>query len=120
MWPILLTAVIALAVVLERIFWWVRERGGRDPGKREAVLEQVEKGDTSAASDLARDLQDPVLRMFWHGLNHHHHSLQGALQVARASRSNVRAASSRCSTPSSPSRRCSACSAPSPASWRIE
>ena len=82
MWPILITAVIALAAVLERIFWWTRERGRRDPGKREEVFAKVEEGDIKAASDLARDSQDPVLRMIWHGLNHFHSSLQGALQVA--------------------------------------
>ena len=82
MWPILVTAIIAVAVVLERIFWWTRECFRCDAQKREAVLEKVEKGDVEAASNLARDSQDPVLRMLWHGLNHHHSSLQGALQVA--------------------------------------
>jgi len=82
MWPILLTAIIAVAVVLERIFWWIRERRRCDFQKREAVLEKVEKGEIDAASNLARDSKDPILRMLWHGLNHHHSSLQGALQVA--------------------------------------
>ncbi len=82
MWPILITAVIAVAVVLERIFWWVREHGRRDLVKREAVLESVEKGDLAAASALARESHDAVLRVLWHGLNHNHSSMQGALQVA--------------------------------------
>jgi biopolymer transport protein ExbB len=82
MWPILFTAIVAVAVVLERIFWWTREHGARDLPKREAILEKIETGDLAAASDLARDSRDPVLRMFWHGLNHRHYSLQGALQVA--------------------------------------
>lgn len=82
MWPILLTAILSVAVVLERVFWWTRERRRRDLKKREAVLDKVEKGEIAVASSLARDSQDPILRMLWHGLNHHHSSLQGALQVA--------------------------------------
>ncbi len=82
MWPLLLTAVIAVAVVLERVFWWLRERGRCDFRKRDAFLEHVEKGETDAASALARESRDPVLRVLWHGLNHRHSSLQGALQVA--------------------------------------
>ena len=31
---------------------------------------------------MARESQDPLIRMIYHGLNHHHSSLQGALQVA--------------------------------------
>ncbi len=42
----------------------------------------VEQGDLKEASELARPSQDPRIRTIWHGLNHHHSTMQSALQVA--------------------------------------
>jgi biopolymer transport protein ExbB len=82
MWPILATAMVAVAVVGERIFWWVREGFRRDPERLEKVLAALETGDFQTAAQLAQGSFDPVIRMIWHGLNHVHSSMQGALQVA--------------------------------------
>jgi biopolymer transport protein ExbB len=82
MWPILLVSLTALAVVLERIFWWLGRWMRRDPKRIEKVFTAIEVGDVAEASRLSRDSRDPVLRMMWNGLNHQHASLQGALQVA--------------------------------------
>jgi biopolymer transport protein ExbB len=82
MWPILVTAIVAVAVVGERVFWWWRESLRRDPKKLEQILAALENGDFSEAMQLAKDSKDPVIRMIYHGLNHHHISLEGALQVA--------------------------------------
>ena len=82
MWPILIVSLTALAVVLERIFWWLGRWMRRDPKRIEKVFTAIEVGDVAEASRLSRDSRDPVLRMMWNGLNHQHASLQGALQVA--------------------------------------
>ena len=82
MWPILVVSLTALAVVLERIFWWLGRWMRRDPKRIEKVFTAIEVGDVAEASRLSRDSRDPVLRMMWTGLNHQHASLQGALQVA--------------------------------------
>jgi biopolymer transport protein ExbB len=82
MWPILLVSIIALTVVIERIFWWGGRWFRRDPKRIEKVFTAIENGDTAEASRLSRGSRDPVLRMIWNGLNHQHASLQGALQVA--------------------------------------
>src|SRR5438874_79157 len=82
MWPILITAIVAVAVVGERIFWWWRESRKRDPQTLEKVFAALENGDFRQAAQLSKDSSDPVIRMIWHGLNHFHSSLQGALQVA--------------------------------------
>src|SRR5438270_6278966 len=82
MWPILVVSIVALAVVLERIFWWLGRWMRRDPKRIEKVFTAIEVGDVAEASRLSRDSRDPVLRMIWNGLNHQHASLQGALQVA--------------------------------------
>src|SRR5437773_9819600 len=82
MWPILITAIVAVAVVGERTFWWWRESLRRDPETLEKIFAALENGDFREAARLSKDSQDPVIRMIWHGMNHYHSSLVGALQVA--------------------------------------
>src|SRR2546423_1105488 len=82
MWPILLVSIVALTVVIERVFWWGGRWFRRDPKRIEKVFTAIENNDVAEASRLSRDSRDPVLRMMWNGLNHQHASLQGALQVA--------------------------------------
>ena len=82
MWPILITALVAVAVVGERTFWWMRESIKRDPHKLERLFAALENGDFREAGQLSKDSEDPIIRMIWHGMNHFHSSLQGALQVA--------------------------------------
>src|SRR6266581_6419075 len=82
MWPILITAVVAVAVVGERTFWWWRESLRRDPQTLEKVFAAVENGDFREAARISKDSSDPIIRTIWHGMNHFHSSLQGALQVA--------------------------------------
>ena len=82
MWPILVAALVAVAVVGERIFWWTRESRRRDPVSLEKVFASLENGDFKEASRLSKGSSDPVIRMIWHGMNHYHSSLQGALGVA--------------------------------------
>src|SRR5580658_2188838 len=82
MWPILICALVAVAVVGERTFWWWRESQRRDPQKMEQLLAALENGGVDEATRIARDSDDPVIRMVYRGLNHVHTSLQGALQLA--------------------------------------
>ena len=82
MWPILITAIVAVAVVGERSFWWFRESRRRDGERLEKLFAALENGDFREASQISKDSNDPIIRMIWHGMNHFHSSLQGALQVA--------------------------------------
>jgi biopolymer transport protein ExbB len=85
MWPILASALVAVAVVGERAFWWWREAGKRDPQKLEQLLAALENSDVPAAKQAAAGSDDPVIRVIRHGLNHlgrAHGSLIGALQLA--------------------------------------
>jgi biopolymer transport protein ExbB len=82
MWPILLSGLVAVAVVGERFFWWWRESQKRDPKKLAQILGALENADVNSATNLARNSEDPVIRMVHAGLTHLHTSLQGALQLA--------------------------------------
>ena len=78
MWPLLICAFIAVAVLGERAVWWLRESRKRDP----KILAALENADVPAATKLAADSEDPVIRMIYRGLSHVNTSLQGALQLA--------------------------------------
>lgn len=82
MWPILITGIVAVAVVGERFIWWWRESRRRDPQTLEKLFGSLEAGDFAEASRLSKGSDDPIIRMIWHGMNHYHSSLQGALAVA--------------------------------------
>jgi biopolymer transport protein ExbB len=85
MWPILASAIVAIAVVGERTFWWLREAGKRDPQKLEQLFAALENRDVEAARKIAGGSEDAVIRMIRHGLGHvghAHGSLVGALQLA--------------------------------------
>lgn len=85
MWPILISALVAVAVVGERAFWWLRESSKRDPRKLEQILAALENNDTATAKKIADGAEDPVIRVIHHGLahvGHAHGSLLGALQLA--------------------------------------
>jgi biopolymer transport protein ExbB len=82
MWPILISALVAVAVVGERAFWWWRESQKRDPQKLEQLLAALENSDVAAATKIGEGSEDPVIRMIYRGLNHVHTSFEGALQLA--------------------------------------
>ncbi len=82
MYPIAVVLVVAVAVVLERIVWWTTQTARRDSDKLDRVFAALEQGDIPRAITLAGDSKDPLVRTVWHGLNHVHSSVEGALQVA--------------------------------------
>jgi biopolymer transport protein ExbB len=85
MWPILICALVAVAAVGERAFWWLRESTKRDPRKLEQILAALENSDTATAQKIAAESEDPVIRVIRHGLahvGHAHGSLLGALQLS--------------------------------------
>jgi biopolymer transport protein ExbB len=82
MWPILISAFVAIAVVGERAFWWWRESRRRDPRKMEQLLGALENSDVEAATKISEGSDDPIIRMIHRGLSHVHTSMQGALQLA--------------------------------------
>ena len=59
MWPILISAIVAVAVVGERAFWWWRESQKRDPQKLEQLLAALENSDLAAANKNFRRLGRP-------------------------------------------------------------
>jgi biopolymer transport protein ExbB len=82
MWLILPVSLATVTVIIERTFWWAVHRRKRTNAKLDQVYALLEEGNVVDASTIARQSHDARLQVIYHGLNHHHASLEGALQVA--------------------------------------
>lgn len=82
MWPLLLCSIISLAVIIERIVFWIMEHRAKDSQVVHRLLHLVERGLFEEAVSIAQSGKDPIARVLLNGLNHHHFSLEGALEVA--------------------------------------
>ena len=78
MWPILLTSLLALTVIIERLIVILRENSQRDHAAVEQMLEKVEARDVDGAIDVGRKTKDFVARILVYALTHREHSLSNA------------------------------------------
>lgn len=79
MWPILLTSVVALTVVLERLAFVLSESFRRQPREVGRMLAAVEHGDIPLAVQVGQATRDPVARVLTYGLLHRDKSVSDAL-----------------------------------------
>jgi biopolymer transport protein ExbB len=79
MWPLLITSIITVAVVIERILFVIRENRRRDGEALQLTLERVEQGDIDGATRAAEGTQDFVCRILAYGLKHQGESLANAV-----------------------------------------
>lgn len=79
MWPLLLTSIISLAVVIERVLFIFSEKRTRDEAAVQKILEAVEKGNLEGALQFADQTQDFIARILACGLRHRDESLINAL-----------------------------------------
>lgn len=70
MWPILVTSIIALTVVLERLFFILREKARRRPAIVERMLTAVERGDEEGALRVGQESRDFIARTLCYALSH--------------------------------------------------
>ena len=82
MWPMGAVCLFAIAVISERVWWWLQLARHRRPRDVEQALIAMEARDFAEAQRLSRTSSDPVLRVIHAGLTHRHASLQGAMQAA--------------------------------------
>lgn len=79
MWPILVASIVALTVVIERLWFIISESARRQPKVVGDILEQVEKGDIDGAIRTGASTRDFVARVLTYGLAHRDKSLSDAL-----------------------------------------
>ena len=82
MWPLFITSVISLAVILERIFFVILAQSGRDPRLVEAILANTEQGDVREAIRSGEESRDYVVSTLVYSLKNRDKSLSGALLKA--------------------------------------
>jgi biopolymer transport protein ExbB len=70
MWPILLVFTVGLTVIIERLFFIIRENSQREPEVVAKMLESVEKNDIEGALAIGRKSQDTIARIVVYSLSH--------------------------------------------------
>ena len=79
MWPLLLTSVISLTVVLDRLLFIIMVKMNRRPKMVDEVLSRVERGQLQEAIAVGENSRDFVARTLVDGLKHREISFSSAL-----------------------------------------
>lgn len=79
MWPLLLTSIIAVSVVVERVLFIIREKRNRDPETVDKILTFAETNDVMLAIQAGQGTKDFVARTLVYGLIHKDKSFSAAL-----------------------------------------
>ena len=70
MWPLLITSIVALSVVFERLFFVSRERLRREPELVEKIFADLEDGNQERALLEGQKSQDYVAKVLAYALSH--------------------------------------------------
>ena len=79
MWPLLLTSIVTLGVVIDRMWFIFHERRMRQPQVVENILECLEAGLTDSAVEAGKNTTDFVARTLTYALSHRDTSLPQAI-----------------------------------------
>ena len=82
MWPLFITSVISVAVILERIIFILYVQTKREPKLIESVINLASKGEYRDAIQAGEKSQDPVVVTLVYGLKNRENSLSNALMKA--------------------------------------
>ncbi len=82
MWPLLLTSLIALTVVIERCLFIIREKKRRNQEVVHRILNFAEKDEIKQAIQAGKNSEDFVVRTLVYGLTHREKSFSSALLQA--------------------------------------
>ena len=82
MYPLLGCSILALTVIIERIFFWIREDLRRDQTLVDDVLEFCQKGNWAAVREKVAGSKDFVIRILVSGILHREFSMGKAMETA--------------------------------------
>ena len=82
MWPLLAVSLVALTVVLERLWFTLREKMRRQRDVVGEIFAVVERGDLAGAQQVGGDSEDYVARVLTYALEHRDVSFANALLQA--------------------------------------
>jgi biopolymer transport protein ExbB len=81
MWPILLSFLLSLCVILDRSVWWTVLQSKIRPGLQEKAREAIGTGDFSTAWQLGNNAEEPYLANLREGMSHANTSMLAAMQL---------------------------------------
>ena len=81
MWPILLTFLLSLCVILDRAVWWIVLQAKIRPGLQEKAREALGTGDFPTAWQLGSQSDEPYLANLREGMSHANTSMLAAMQL---------------------------------------
>jgi biopolymer transport protein ExbB len=81
MYPLIACSVIALAVILERLFFWFGIAKNRDADSINTILSHAEKGDFDQAKQVCEHSTDYLAKVLLCGIVHREFSLSDALEM---------------------------------------
>jgi biopolymer transport protein ExbB len=82
MYPLLGCSIIALTVIIERAFFWIREDMRRNQPLVDQVLELCRKGDWNAVKERVAGSRDYIIRILVNGIVHKEFSMTKAMETA--------------------------------------
>jgi len=82
MWPLLLTSLVALTVVFERLWFIIRESAQRQPKVVARIFTEAERGDFAAAQTAGAESPDYIARTLTYALEHRDVSYSNAILQA--------------------------------------
>ena len=84
MYPLLLCSIIAMTVIIERLFFWIREDMRGNQVLVDRVLELCQGGDWEAVKEKVAGSKDFVIRILVSGILHREFSMTKAMESAAA------------------------------------
>jgi biopolymer transport protein ExbB len=82
MYPLLGCSIVALTVILERAFFWIREDMRRNQSLVDHVLELCRKGDWDRVKEQVAGSRDYIIRILVSGIVHKEFSMTKAMETA--------------------------------------
>lgn len=81
MWPILVTFLLSLAVILDRTVWWTALQSKIRTKQQAQAREAIGTGDFATAWELGENTEEPFLRNLREGMTHANTSMLAAMQL---------------------------------------
>jgi len=82
MYPLLLCSILSLTVIIERIFFWIREDMRRNQPLVDGVLELCRRGDWDGVRERVAGSRDFIIRILVSGILHREFSMGRAMETA--------------------------------------
>src|SRR5215213_9705161 len=81
MWPILVTFLLSLGVILDRAVWWTALQSKMRSKQQAQAREAIGTGDFATAWQLGENSEEPFLSNLREGMTHAHTSMLAAMQL---------------------------------------